>query len=499
MAGDDSTTTADVTNEHSLHLLLHCVDGAIPYLTPHLLEKCFPANKVKDVLMLGLAVRDTAISPMFRDSTASKTTAKKKGSDDNNKKSTTNSTLAPKPCGYTFSSSIPPDSWLLDYSRITVPTFDPYQDALKFSPKHVADASTITASNQHIMVWTENGRQALTTELYHEAATKGLKAKTVVSLFDMCLPDFTARRRRAAFQRTNEWRQQAITIHHHQQQQSSLQETKPPNLWTCCLVSPQAMGEAQTSSQTTPQESFPEIEQQYESIQTALQQQSIQGVAFVGWQYGSNLEQQRSLLESTIAKLRKVANPATTTLTVLSTHSFSQFLECYRLGMHVIGTALPAKWAKEKRAFVCDFMGWKQQQQQHQTEEPSTKRQRVNGGVLHTDSTSIDEDGCISMVGGTTHQTSDENDNVAATTTKSDVSSWVRDDRPILLGCSCLTCQKHSRAYLYHLVMTKELLAEILLFIHNLHHMMGLCRELAKARGEGEVEDICRFLKTSKN
>ncbi|KAJ0182641.1 hypothetical protein K1T71_002010 [Dendrolimus kikuchii] len=41
---------------------------------------------------------------------------------------------------------------------------------------------------------------------------------------------------------------------------------------------------------------------------------------------------------------------------------------------------------------------------------------------------------------------------------------------PILAGCECLTCKKYTRAYVRHLLNTREMLASVLLNIHNLHH-----------------------------
>ncbi|XP_063839132.1 queuine tRNA-ribosyltransferase accessory subunit 2 isoform X1 [Ostrinia nubilalis] len=42
--------------------------------------------------------------------------------------------------------------------------------------------------------------------------------------------------------------------------------------------------------------------------------------------------------------------------------------------------------------------------------------------------------------------------------------------KPILKGCECLTCKKHTRAYIRHLLNTREMLSNVLLSIHNLHH-----------------------------
>uniref|UniRef100_A0A182WKD4 Queuine tRNA-ribosyltransferase accessory subunit 2 n=1 Tax=Anopheles minimus TaxID=112268 RepID=A0A182WKD4_9DIPT len=47
---------------------------------------------------------------------------------------------------------------------------------------------------------------------------------------------------------------------------------------------------------------------------------------------------------------------------------------------------------------------------------------------------------------------------------------WAEDFGPLLAGCQCYTCQKHSRAYVHHLYNTREMLGPILLMMHNLHH-----------------------------
>ena len=41
---------------------------------------------------------------------------------------------------------------------------------------------------------------------------------------------------------------------------------------------------------------------------------------------------------------------------------------------------------------------------------------------------------------------------------------------PFVKNCCCLACRKHTRAYVHHLVNTREMLGPILLMIHNLHH-----------------------------
>merc|ERR1719211_295483 len=47
---------------------------------------------------------------------------------------------------------------------------------------------------------------------------------------------------------------------------------------------------------------------------------------------------------------------------------------------------------------------------------------------------------------------------------------YKNDFRPISNCCSCYTCRKFTRAYINHLLNVNELLAPILLTLHNLHH-----------------------------
>jgi len=57
-----------------------------------------------------------------------------------------------------------------------------------------------------------------------------------------------------------------------------------------------------------------------------------------------------------------------------------------------------------------------------------------------------------------------------------------RDDTaPLDEDCACLTCRNYSRAYLYHLDKTKEILGARLNTLHNLHYYQELMRELRSA------------------
>ncbi|RZF48119.1 hypothetical protein LSTR_LSTR002185 [Laodelphax striatellus] len=59
------------------------------------------------------------------------------------------------------------------------------------------------------------------------------------------------------------------------------------------------------------------------------------------------------------------------------------------------------------------------------------------------------------------------------------------DFGPLLQGCSCLACQKHTRAYIHHLFVTKEMLGPVLLMIHNLHHYLSFFAFIRKTVRDG--------------
>lgn len=65
---------------------------------------------------------------------------------------------------------------------------------------------------------------------------------------------------------------------------------------------------------------------------------------------------------------------------------------------------------------------------------------------------------------------------------------FARDFSPLDPACSCPTCSGYSRAYLRHLMVSKEMLGSILLSIHNLHYLIDLTRRAREAVVAGEYE-----------
>jgi queuine tRNA-ribosyltransferase accessory subunit len=52
------------------------------------------------------------------------------------------------------------------------------------------------------------------------------------------------------------------------------------------------------------------------------------------------------------------------------------------------------------------------------------------------------------------------------------------DTRPLVSSCECYTCRHHTRAYIHHLLNTHEMLAGILLILHNCRHYAEFFRTI---------------------
>lgn len=64
------------------------------------------------------------------------------------------------------------------------------------------------------------------------------------------------------------------------------------------------------------------------------------------------------------------------------------------------------------------------------------------------------------------------------------------DFRPLVSGCSCYCCRNHQRAYVHHLLVTNELLAGVLLMLHNTAHYLGFFQALRRALAQDRLPDL---------
>lgn len=78
------------------------------------------------------------------------------------------------------------------------------------------------------------------------------------------------------------------------------------------------------------------------------------------------------------------------------------------------------------------------------------------------------------------------------------VTSFLRyqeDFDPLVRGCSCYCCKNHTRAYIHHLLVTNELLAGVLLMMHNFEHYFGFfhsIREALKSDRLAQLKELIR-------
>lgn len=67
---------------------------------------------------------------------------------------------------------------------------------------------------------------------------------------------------------------------------------------------------------------------------------------------------------------------------------------------------------------------------------------------------------------------------------------YADDFSPICKKCECLACQNHTRAYIHHLHHTKEMLALVLLMIHNIHHYLQFFRVIRDSIKKGTFNQL---------
>ncbi|OQY19085.1 MAG: tRNA guanosine(34) transglycosylase Tgt [Anaerolineaceae bacterium 4572_32.1] len=65
-------------------------------------------------------------------------------------------------------------------------------------------------------------------------------------------------------------------------------------------------------------------------------------------------------------------------------------------------------------------------------------------------------------------------------------AQYADDPRPIEESCGCYACRNFSRAYLRHLIKTKEIFGLRLTTIHNLHFLLNLMRQIRASILEGD-------------
>lgn len=72
-------------------------------------------------------------------------------------------------------------------------------------------------------------------------------------------------------------------------------------------------------------------------------------------------------------------------------------------------------------------------------------------------------------------------------------NEYIHDQRPISETCGCYTCRNgFSRGYIHHLLQCRELLVQVLLEIHNTHHMCHFMKEVREKIVSGEFSQYSK-------
>lgn len=74
---------------------------------------------------------------------------------------------------------------------------------------------------------------------------------------------------------------------------------------------------------------------------------------------------------------------------------------------------------------------------------------------------------------------------------------FAKDFTPVVMNCLCYTCAHHTRAYIHHLINVDEMLAPVLLMLHNLHYHFNFFQVLRKYIEQSEIhwlrQELCRL------
>ncbi|XP_048202604.1 queuine tRNA-ribosyltransferase accessory subunit 2 [Perognathus longimembris pacificus] len=67
---------------------------------------------------------------------------------------------------------------------------------------------------------------------------------------------------------------------------------------------------------------------------------------------------------------------------------------------------------------------------------------------------------------------------------------YQEDFNSVVSGCSCYCCKNYTRAYIHHLLVTNELLAGVLLMMHNFEHYFGFFCSIREALKSGSLTQL---------
>lgn len=174
----------------------------------------------------------------------------------------------------------------------------------------------------------------------------------------------------------------------------------------------------------------------------------IQAVLISGLDSCDNLEQRNDLIDAVVSEV----TPSTLPRLLSGIGEPLQVLDAVARGIDGFVSPYPAILTRDGSALIF----WVEETVDG-TQERETERQR-SGSVLHLRET-----------------------------------RFANDSRPLLDGCDCFACKHYTRAYIHHLQNVREILGDILLYLHNMQQYYRFFRVI---RQEIEAGDFQAFVQT---
>ena len=428
-----SSLSTPQPSPETFKLILHCEDGSIPYLTPILLSDYFPTTNriVRDHLVLGIELRNSFVSPIYGPRSSGMKNERKKKRDKTPPPSpkgsgnSSNSTGLTKPTGYTFTGRPL-------FKHLGIPEDYDVITCPSFDLIDNCEAKIpVAATSADVSLLTPRGYQKITPTLYRDVVNK-MVTPAFIGLYDQASAATNIKRASRSVERTKAWLEIGLCDNVQDEDKNGEdKEMNCPKFWAP-IVGEEDFGLRLDCIQHAANKNIP-----------------VCGFAFIGLHHVSDRHTRNTLLQSCVKAI-----PKNLPCAVLVANDMVQILDAARHGVRYIGSSLPTKLARSHKALVLDLHGWKHC-------FAANEHQKVEVSFTFTCSNF-----CISL----------------------DDGLFVKDTAPFVKCCSCLACTHHKRAYVHHLINAKELLAEILLFVHNLHHMLALYDEMSQARSVGKVD-----------
>ncbi|XP_066151179.1 queuine tRNA-ribosyltransferase accessory subunit 2 [Euwallacea fornicatus] len=69
-------------------------------------------------------------------------------------------------------------------------------------------------------------------------------------------------------------------------------------------------------------------------------------------------------------------------------------------------------------------------------------------------------------------------------------NKYAEQFQPLLKHCECITCKSYTRGYIHHLLTVRELLGNVLIMIHNVHHMLRFFEKIRECIKNDNVSEL---------